>query len=127
MDRFPGLAKISKVWVLYVLCAIMGYAAMQAFAGDAAVKNQAAPSAATVSAQAAQDPSAAVGERIEKMKNEAAPSSTLNRAVSFLGLFVFIGICYAMSDNRSKINWRLVAWGMGLQILFAVLTRANRH
>ena len=55
------------------------------------------------------------------MKNEQAPSSPFGRAISFLGLFVFIGICYAMSDNRSKINWRLVAWGMGLQLLFGVL------
>ncbi|MBI4056193.1 MAG: NupC/NupG family nucleoside CNT transporter [Elusimicrobia bacterium] len=48
-------------------------------------------------------------------------STLLHRSISFLGLFAFIGICYAMSRDRKRINWRLVAWGMGLQLLFGVL------
>jgi CNT family concentrative nucleoside transporter len=121
MTRFPGFAKISKVWIIYVLCAIMGYAAMQAFAVGKETKKQSAAVVAAASVPAEVQPSTAIREQIEKMKREQVPSSPLNRAVSFLGLFVFIGICYAMSDNRSKINWRLVAWGMGLQLLFGIL------
>ena len=38
-----------------------------------------------------------------------------------LGMLFLIGICYLLSSNRSKINWRLVLTGLGLQLLFAVL------
>ena len=32
-----------------------------------------------------------------------------------------LAIAYAMSDNREKINYRTVAWGLALQIMFGVL------
>ena len=38
-----------------------------------------------------------------------------------LGMLFLIGICYSLSSNRKKINWRLVLTGLGLQLLFAVL------
>jgi CNT family concentrative nucleoside transporter len=37
------------------------------------------------------------------------------------GLLALIGICFLFSNNRSRVDWRLVAWGVGLQIFFAVL------
>jgi concentrative nucleoside transporter, CNT family len=37
------------------------------------------------------------------------------------GIAVFLGICWALSLNRSRINWRLVAGGLGLQLALAVL------
>lgn len=43
------------------------------------------------------------------------------RAVSFLGIFALIGVAWLMSTNRRRINWRPVAFGVGLQLLFAVL------
>lgn len=36
-----------------------------------------------------------------------------------LGVTVLLGICYLLSSNRKAINWRLVAIGMGLQLLLA--------
>ncbi len=36
------------------------------------------------------------------------------------GLAVLIGIAYLASNNKKKINWRLVLSGFGLQIVFAV-------
>jgi CNT family concentrative nucleoside transporter len=36
------------------------------------------------------------------------------------GLAVLLGIAWIFSDNKSKISWRLVATGLGLQILFAL-------
>jgi len=42
------------------------------------------------------------------------------RLVSVLGLFVLLGIAWAASNNRKAIRWRIVAWGMGLQLLFAL-------
>jgi len=38
-----------------------------------------------------------------------------------LGIFVFVAIAIALSENRRAINWRLVAAGMILQIIFAAL------
>jgi CNT family concentrative nucleoside transporter len=43
----------------------------------------------------------------------------LARFTGLLGLFVFLAIAYAMSTNRSAIRWKTVAWGLGLQVLFA--------
>jgi CNT family concentrative nucleoside transporter len=45
----------------------------------------------------------------------------LARFTGLLGLIVFIGIAYAFSTNRRAIRWRTVAWGLGLQLLFAFI------
>ncbi len=37
------------------------------------------------------------------------------------GLVVLIGIAFLFSDNRRNINWRIIASGLALQILFAIL------
>jgi concentrative nucleoside transporter, CNT family len=37
------------------------------------------------------------------------------------GAAVILGIAYACSTNRRAINWRTVAWGLGLQIVFAFI------
>jgi CNT family concentrative nucleoside transporter len=43
----------------------------------------------------------------------------LGRFTGLLGLFVFLSLAYAFSTNRRAIRWKTVAWGLGLQILFA--------
>jgi concentrative nucleoside transporter, CNT family len=45
----------------------------------------------------------------------------LGRFTGLLGLITFIGLAYALSTNRSAIKWRTVAWGLGLQLVFAFL------
>ena len=40
--------------------------------------------------------------------------------MGILGIIVLLGIAFAMSNNRKKINYRIVLWGMGLQIIFAL-------
>ncbi|MBW4562550.1 MAG: NupC/NupG family nucleoside CNT transporter [Mojavia pulchra JT2-VF2] len=45
----------------------------------------------------------------------------MERAISALGILVFIGISYALSVNRSAVRWRTVAWGLGLEFIFALL------
>jgi len=37
------------------------------------------------------------------------------------GAFVILGIAYAFSTRRRAINWTTVAWGLSLQIVFAIL------
>jgi len=41
--------------------------------------------------------------------------------IGLLGLVILYGIAFAFSNNRSAISLRLVAWGMGLQLFFAIL------
>lgn len=45
----------------------------------------------------------------------------MERAISVLGVLVFIAISYALSNNRSAIRWRTIAWGLGLEFAFALL------
>lgn len=42
-------------------------------------------------------------------------------AISFLGIFVFIGIAYLFSTHKKNINWPLVAKAVVLQFILAVL------
>ncbi|MDP6339132.1 MAG: nucleoside transporter C-terminal domain-containing protein [Candidatus Marinimicrobia bacterium] len=44
----------------------------------------------------------------------------MEQFVGILGIFSLLGIAVAMSNNRKSIPWRLVIWGLGLQLLFAV-------
>lgn len=43
------------------------------------------------------------------------------QAISFLGVFVFIGVAYGLSKNRSLIDWRLVVQALILQSALALL------
>jgi len=45
----------------------------------------------------------------------------MSRGVSLLGLAVIVGLAWLLSNNRSKVNWRTVGWGIGLQFVFALL------
>ncbi len=46
--------------------------------------------------------------------------SSLN-LVSFLGIFILIGIAWSISSHRSRVNWRLVVTGVVLQFLIAAV------
>ncbi len=45
----------------------------------------------------------------------------MERAVSALGLVVFVGLAFAFSRNRKAVRWRTVLWGLGLQAALAAL------
>ncbi len=40
--------------------------------------------------------------------------------VSCLGLFVLVGIAWIFSENRKNFNWRVVGWGICIQVLVAL-------
>ena len=40
--------------------------------------------------------------------------------IGILGVIILLGIAFAMSNNPKKINYRIVFWGMGLQLVFAL-------
>lgn len=39
--------------------------------------------------------------------------------VSFLGIFILVGFAWICSENRKVVNWRVIIWGISLQLLFA--------
>ena len=39
--------------------------------------------------------------------------------LSLVGLITLIGFCYLFSLSRKDINWRIVVWGISIQVLFA--------
>ena len=41
--------------------------------------------------------------------------------VSFLGIFAFIGVAWLLSADRRRLNVRVVAWGVGIQLAIAAL------
>jgi CNT family concentrative nucleoside transporter len=50
----------------------------------------------------------------------------VHQLTSALGLFVLIGLGWAASNNRKAVPWRVVVWGTGLQVLFAVVILKTR-
>ena len=40
--------------------------------------------------------------------------------VSFVGIFVLMGVAWCLSAGRRNMNWRVIGWGVGLQLLVAL-------
>src|SRR3989442_3467606 len=51
---------------------------------------------------------------------EAAPRSFPQRLTWIFGIALILGIGIALSRNRGAISWRVVGWGVGLQLVFAI-------
>ncbi len=49
----------------------------------------------------------------------------MQRFTGLLGVAALLGIAYLMSNNRKAINKRVVYWGLGLQVTFAVFILAT--
>ncbi|HEX9653838.1 MAG TPA: NupC/NupG family nucleoside CNT transporter [bacterium] len=45
----------------------------------------------------------------------------MERLVSVVGIFVLLGIAWLLSNNKRQINYRVVLWGLLLQLVFAVI------
>src|SRR5439155_21939014 len=53
---------------------------------------------------------------------QVAPRSFPQRITGIFGIALILGIGIALSRNRRAISWRVVAWGVGLQ-----LARSEEH
>ena len=40
--------------------------------------------------------------------------------VSFMGIFVLVGVAWVLSADRRNVNWRVIGWGIALQLLVAL-------
>ncbi len=38
-----------------------------------------------------------------------------------VGAVLLLGVAYALSRDRSRVNWRTIGWGVGLQVVFGLL------
>jgi CNT family concentrative nucleoside transporter len=79
-------------------------------------------------AAAFQDTSATVAPTVpgaqipapEAVARTPEPTSLLGRLSGLVGIALILGIGIALSHNRKAIRWRVIAWGLGLQVLFAI-------
>ncbi|MBI5247456.1 MAG: NupC/NupG family nucleoside CNT transporter [Elusimicrobia bacterium] len=97
---------------MFAACGLFGALGTVAFSAAAPKE----PAAASAPSQADQ-----VRAQIEARAAAEAPSTVLERSTSFFGLFALVGLCWLMSTDRKKINWKLVAWGMALQLIFGII------
>ncbi len=94
-----------------------------------------AVAADTQSDPAQLNPDTAITEEVNPAKEAPAPTELkqilrdraddtttwFDRVMSVVGLAVMVLIAFAFSNARRRVPWRLVAWGIGLQLVFAVL------
>lgn len=134
-------AATGRAWLFFVLCGIAGALGLWSVARplgalrpavavadtltvdapaaqDPAVQDSATPDPAGQAPVAQADPGTSVQDEIARRRVAHQPSPPLYRAISLLGLAAFLGICWLLSRNRRRIPWRLVAWGLALQLLF---------
>ncbi len=45
----------------------------------------------------------------------------MNKLIGVIGVFAILGLAYLLSNNKNKIDKRLILWGISLQIFFAIL------
>jgi len=94
---------LGRVGILLLLMFVVGFSGTWLFAQGAV---EAAPSRpAKINLQLPTETNTPMGARLG----------------SLLGMAVLIGLAVACSTNYKAIDWRLVGWGIGLQLLFAVL------
>ncbi|NQV15022.1 nucleoside transporter [bacterium] len=40
--------------------------------------------------------------------------------INLIGIFILMGIAWSLSNNRKIVNWHVIGWGLGLQLIFAL-------
>ena len=45
----------------------------------------------------------------------------MNRFIGIIGIIAILGIAFLFSENKKKVNWRLVGTGLALQVVLALL------
>jgi concentrative nucleoside transporter, CNT family len=89
-----------------------GFSTLMAQAGAQQQQDSVAP--------APTPPPVAAAPQPEQPARPAAPVTLLTRLTGLLGLAFILSIGVLLSHNRRAIRWRVVAWGLGLQVLFAI-------
>jgi CNT family concentrative nucleoside transporter len=69
---------------------------------------------------AADSQPASAGDVARQARQETR-GTPLQKAISLLGLIVFTLIAFLLSVNKRRVDWKLVAWGLILQFVFAFI------
>ena len=130
--------KLSRRALIWFFCALMGALTVSAVgyatsvegsgSGAAAAAAPTAEAAAPATADAAAPAAAPAPFKktsLADMKAKGAPTTIAQRLQSFIGIFGLLAIAYLLSNNRKAIQWRLVGWGIALQLSFAVIVLAT--
>lgn len=43
----------------------------------------------------------------------------LYNLVSFIGIFIILGVAWLFSESKGNMNWKVIGWGVALQLIFA--------
>ena len=100
-----SFGRLGRVWCLFAVCGLFGALAATALSAPKASAARAAEAIAPAPPPAAAQDGGSMAQR----------------ATSLFGLFALVGICWLISTDRKRINWRLVAWGMALQLIFGII------
>ena len=106
---------IAALWCLTLglLLAGVGAHALGAVQVDSTVADAAIESVAPATAAAPAAPQlGGVGQSLD--------TSLADRGRSLVGLLLLLGLAWGVSTNRRKIAWRIIIWGMALQLVFAL-------
>ena len=44
----------------------------------------------------------------------------MDRLIAFLGIFILLLISYSLSNDRKKVDPKIIIWGLSLQFIFAI-------
>ena len=75
---------------------------------------------ALVAQQTAVPPSDSTLATVPPARPVPSPTTLVERLTGLVGLAAIIGIGVAFSRDRRRIRWKVVGWGLGLQVVFAV-------
>jgi len=75
------------------------------------------PAGVQESAALQEQPGQQVGARVAR---DGLDTPLLERLRSLLGLLLLGGLAWGLSTNRKAVPWRLVIWGLSLQLLFGL-------
>jgi CNT family concentrative nucleoside transporter len=96
----------------------MGLGAWSALRADP-VGAEEGPAVTTAATMVAAVPAQATG--VVRVPRGALGTPLLDRLRSLVGLLVLTGLAWLLSvDRKRAIPWRIVGWGLGLQLLFAL-------
>ena len=45
----------------------------------------------------------------------------MQRFTGLIGILILLGIAYILSNNKKSIKPRIIIWGIGLQVFFAII------
>lgn len=102
---------LAALWSVALVLLLAGAVTTTSVESDVATSPVEAPVAPT--SQAASGQLGGVG-----LSLDATP---MQRFRSLVGLLLMAAICWVFSLNRRRVDWRIVLWGVGLQLIFALL------